>query len=131
MKIDTINKIITIIIISIIVIFSMTSIVHAGEGFSDWKEQVEEFEEKGKQGAIPIDKIIEKLLPVGRALVGIASIVLVVVGAIMGVKYMLSGANEKAMLKQKLIYYVISIVLVYGAIGIFTIVVNIMNWIAE
>ena len=40
---------------------------------------------------------------------------------------MISGSNEKAQLKQKLIYYIISIVLVYGAVGIFSLIINIMN----
>ncbi len=96
--------------------------------FSDWQQQAEDFINRGKQNqTITTKDAITSLLPVGRLLVGIATIVLVIVGSIMGVKYMIAGANEKAQLKQKLIYYVISVVLVYGAIGIFTMVVGLMN----
>ena len=89
--------------------FSLDDIFSAGKGFID----------KGSSDA--------KITTVGITLVGIATIVLVVVGLIMGVKYMMSGANEKAQLKQKLIYFIISVVLVYGATGIFALVIQIFN----
>ena len=96
--------------------------------FSDWQQQADDFLNKGSQGTtIDTQTAIETFLPIGRVLVGIATVVLVIVGSIIGVKYMLAGADEKAKLKEKLIFYVISIVLVYGAVGIFTLVVNIMN----
>lgn len=96
--------------------------------FSDWKGQADNFINRGEQQqTITTGDAISALLPVGRLLVGIATVVLVIVGSIMGVKYMIAGANEKAQLKQKLIYYVISVVLVYGAVGIFSLVVGLMN----
>ena len=98
--------------------FSLDDIFSAGKGFID----------KGSQDApISTDDAINAFVPVGITLVGIATIVLVVVGLIMGVKYMIAGANEKAELKQKLIYYVISVVLVYGATGIFALVIQVFN----
>ena len=97
-------------------------------GFEDWNDQAQGFLDRGKEGEkITIQDAIASFVPIGRILVGIASIVLVAVGGIFGVRYMISGANEKAQMKEKLIYYVIAIVLVYGAVGIFTIVVNVMN----
>ena len=99
--------------------------------FSDWQGDADEFferaEDNEEKSGLKTSEIIEIFLPIGRFLVGVASIVLVVVGLIMGVKYMISGSNEKAQLKQKLIYYVVSIVLVYGAVGIFNLIVNIIN----
>ena len=101
--------------------------------FSGWQDQADDFFSRADEtdSGISVAKAIEIFLPVGRVLVGIATIVLVVVGLIMGVKYMMSGSNEKAQLKQKLIYYVISIVLVYGAVGIFSLIVSIMNNITQ
>lgn len=97
-------------------------------GFDDWQQQAKNFIEKGNSGLkINTTEAINAFLPIGRILVGIATIVLVVVGLIFGVKYMIAGANDKAQLKQKLIYYVISVVLVYGAVGIFSIVISVMN----
>lgn len=96
--------------------------------FSEWAGDAKNFLDRGQEEQpITTQDAIEAFLPVGRILVGIATIVLVVVGLIFGVKYMIAGANDKAQLKQKLIYYIISIVLVYGAVGIFTLIVNVMN----
>ena len=67
-----------------------------------------------------------KILPIANMLVGIATVVFLIVGGIMGVQYMISGANERAQLKQKLIWFVISVVVVYGSAGIFNIAVSIM-----
>lgn len=96
--------------------------------FKEWKNQADNFIERGSEDEkiSPADAI-RIFLPIGKILVGIATIVLIVVGLVMGVKYMIAGANDKAQLKQKLIYYIISIVLVYGAVGIFNIIVNIMK----
>lgn len=92
-------------------------------GIGDLKNQGDSFIDKGsKNEQITENEIIAILVPIGRVLVQVATIVLVVVGMIFGVKYMMAGADEKANLKQKLIWYIISIVLVYGAVGIFTIV---------
>lgn len=92
-------------------------------GFGDLKGQGDSFIQKGsKNEQITENEIIAILVPIGRVLVQIATVVLVVVGMIFGVKYMMAGADEKAKLKEKLIWYIISIVLVYGAVGIFTIV---------
>ncbi len=97
-------------------------------GFGDWVQQAKDFINKGNQGSkISTADAIAAFVPIGRILVGVATIVLVVVGLIFGVKYMIAGANEKAQLKQKLIYYIISVVLVYGAVGIFSIVIAVMN----
>ncbi len=84
----------------------------------------------GASPAITTSEAISTLLPIGKILVIIASGVLVVVGLVLGVKYMISGANEKANLKEKLIWYIIAIVLVYGAVAIATLVANIANSIA-
>lgn len=68
----------------------------------------------------------DKILPIAGMLVAIATVVFLIVGGILGVQYMISGANERAQLKQKLIWFVIAVVVVYGASGIFNIAVNIM-----
>ena len=121
-----ITKILILTIVSLILLttcskvfaFSLDDIFSSGKEFID----------KGNEGApITTQDAIAAFVPVGITLVGIATIVLIVVGLIMGVKYMIAGANEKAQLKEKLIYFVISIVLVYGATGIFVLVIQIFN----
>ena len=79
------------------------------------------------QEKITEDNAIEKVIPLGRILVTVATVVVVAVGMVLGVKYMISGADEKANLKEKLIWYVISIVLIFGAVGIYNIISGILN----
>ena len=102
--------------------FSLDDIFNSGKNFID----------RGSQNAtITTTEAINAFVPIGITLVGIATIVLVVVGLIMGVKYMISGADQKAQLKQRLIYFVISVVLVYGATGIFALIIQIFNSILD
>lgn len=101
---------------------SGSTIISEGKGFI----------EKGKsEEKISWDAITKSILPIANVLVAIATVVFVVVGMIMGVKYMISGADEKAGLKQKLIWLIIAMILVYGAVGIYNVVVNVMLKITE
>lgn len=129
------NKSIKIIMLAIIVImFTCCSSVQASGGtstsggFSNVISSGQSFIDKGSSGIkISEQEAINQFLPIGRILVQIATIVLVIVGLILGIKYMTSGADQKANVKLKLIWYVISVVLVYGAVGIFNIVRSIMG----
>lgn len=66
-------------------------------------------------------------MPIASILLGAGIAVAIVTGLIMGVKYMLSGADEKAKLKEKLIWWVISVAVMFGAVAITNIVINVMN----
>ena len=67
--------------------------------FSEWAGDAKNFLDRGQEEQpITTQDAIDAFLPVGRILVGIATIVLVVVGLIFGVKYMIAGANDKAQL---------------------------------
>ena len=60
----------------------------------------------------------EQLLPMGPILIAAASIVLVIVTGIMGIKFIMADPKEKGKLKQQMIGLVVAIVVVYGATGI-------------
>ena len=79
------------------------------------------------QTPIKWDEIKKNILPIAHILVAIATIVFMIVGMIMGINYMISGADERAGIKQKLIWLIIAMVVVYGATGIYNIVVDIMQ----
>lgn len=96
--------------------------------FSEMKGAADDFINAGKNDQkINAQTAKEKILPIANMLVGIATVVFLIVGGILGLQYMLNGANERAQLKQKLIWFVIAVVVVYGATGIFNIAVNIMT----
>ena len=133
MKYTKVRRIIKTIIFTILIL-SLLGTFTKSFGFSldDIFEEGKGFIEKGSENAaISTTDAINSFVPVGLTLVGIATIVLVIVGLIMGVKYMIAGTNEKAQLKEKLIYYVISVVMVYGATGIFALVIQVFNNILE
>ena len=102
------------------------------DSYSSINEKAKEFINRGSEKeTISQQKVEQDLLPLARILMGIAVLVLLVVGAILGVKYMISGADERAKIKEKLIWYIVSAVLIFGAVAIFNIVINILNKISD
>lgn len=60
-------------------------------------------------------------------LVGIALVTAVVIGMIIGIKFMTAGIDEKAKLKELLVPYFAGCVVVFGAFGIWKLAVNILS----
>lgn len=108
---------------------SSTSSSSSGVGSaSDIIGTAQGFVERGQQGSqISVGEATANLLPIANILMSVALGVLVIVGLIMGVKYMISGADEKAKMKERLIWYVISAVVIFGAVGIYNAVVGILG----
>lgn len=108
----------------------------AGSGessqFTSIVQKAKDFINRGSEKqTISQNEVENELMPLARVLMGIAILVLLVVGAILGVKYMISGANERAGIKEKLIWYVVAAVLIFGAVAIFNIVVRILNNVSD
>lgn len=57
----------------------------------------------------------------------IATVVAVIVGAILGIKFMTAGINEKVEVKKSLFPYFISCVVVFGSLGIWKLVVTLLK----
>ena len=58
---------------------------------------------------------------------GVATVVAIIVGAMLGIKYMMAGIDEKVQVKQSLFPYFISCIVVFGAFGIWKLVVTVMK----
>ena len=102
------------------------------ESYSDINEKAKNFINRGSEKeTISQQKVEQDLKPLAQILMGIAVLVLLSVGAILGVKYMISGADERAKIKEKLIWYIVSAVLIFGAVAIFNIVINILNKVSD
>ncbi len=120
-------KIIVTIVMLLNVLPIIDSNVYASSLFGNIQSSAENFLQTGKNNQkITAATAKDKILPIANMLVAIATVVFLIVGGIMGVQYMISGANERAQLKTKLIWFVIAVVVVYGAAGIFNIAVSIM-----
>ena len=104
----------------------------AADEVKTWDDLVQEadtFINKGKEkDIINSSDVATTIMPIAQALVAVAAGVLVVVTCIMGVKYATATSPEtQAKLKKQLIGLVVSIVVVFGALAIWTIVYNFMK----
>ena len=124
-------KIITIVLMLTYLIFphyskalSLSEIIAGGEQFLQKGEsnQDELFNADKEQEAV--DQIYYILL-------GIAIIAAFVVGAILGIQFITSGAAGQAKVKEKLIPFVVGLFVVFGAFGIWKIALNLGNSLLE
>lgn len=60
-------------------------------------------------------------------LLGISMVIAVVVGVVLGIKYMSAGSEDKAAIKETLIPYFISCCLIFGAFAIWKFIVNVLS----
>ena len=103
---------------------SISSIFQKGNDFiSSGQSQVEQNSGAG----ITEDELAAKFIPVGKVLVAVATATLFIVTAIMGIKWITATPEQQAQLKKQMIGLVVSIIVIYGAVGIWTIVRNIMT----
>lgn len=120
-------KTVTMLICTILIVLTLENSAYATTA-GDMKDKADDWINQGTQNPpITTDEVWGKLLPIGQILIAIGSVVLVGCFMYLGVKYMLTDPSGKADIKQKLIGLVIATVVIYGGIGIFTILVNLMN----
>ena len=67
------------------------------------------------------------LITIGQVLVAIGIAVIVIVGAILAIQWITATPDKQAKLKQQLIGYVVSIIVIFGAVGIWNFVQRIFN----
>ena len=80
-----------------------------------------------KQMAIDENTLKEASDLVYNALLFIGIVVAVIVGLILGIKYMAGSIDQKAEIKQTLIPYVTGCIIIFGAFGIWKLVVTLLN----
>ncbi len=127
-KIFNIVKIVLVIIVILFIlspdIYATTSMPNADELHS----QAQDFINKGQSSAkIDVNKIAEIMKPLASILLAIGTVVLVVVTAVMGVKYMSATPDVRAKLKTQLIGIAVSAIVLFGAYGIWSLAYTIMS----
>ena len=106
------------------IIVSNNTYVHA----SMWGEifgSADKFIEKGEQGVagtVDSSKVKDVSNGIYNTLFGIAVALSVVVGGVLGIKFMTSSVEEKAQVKEALIPYVAGCVVAFGSFGIWRLV---------
>lgn len=73
---------------------------------------------------ITIESAATDLQPLTNILFTIATTVLVIVGLVLGIKYMMSEPNDKSKIQERVIWYFIAIILVYAGVAIAQLVAN-------
>lgn len=68
------------------------------------------------------DDFVNRFIGIGQVLVAVGVIVLLIVTAITGIKWITASPDKKALLKQQLIGLVVAAVVIFGAVGIWNLV---------
>lgn len=104
---------------------SFEDITKAGRGFID----------KGKENSdaqkFSVNFFAFQFAGIGSVLVSIGVAVLVIVISIMGIKWITAKPDKKAQLKQQLIGVVVAAIVLFGAVGIWQLVQQIMSSIED
>ena len=85
------------------------------------------FLEKGKnsgQSIMNSSGIKEASDTIYNILLGAGILIVLVIGSVLGIKFMLSSAEDKAKLKEALIPYIVGSIIIFGAFGIWKIVIT-------
>lgn len=124
------KRILYILMIIVIILAPISSVqaTKAGDVITDGKS----FIEKGTSNKDGINAFGQKELKeisntIYNVLLVVGIIIAVLLGAIMGVKFIIEGAEGKAEVQKALVPYVIGCVVVFGAFAIWKIVVTILQ----
>lgn len=124
------KKIIAILLILVLFIANINNLCYADDApktVDDTLHQAQKFISPDTSGTIDQGKMKTAIDLIYDLLLGIAIIAALIVGVILGIKFMVGAADEQADIKQKLIVYIAGCVVVFGAFGIWKLVVTIMK----
>lgn len=125
-----IKRMLYILMIIVIILSPISSVqaTKAGDVINDGKS----FIEKGNSNGASIDVFSKDALKdisdtIYNVLLVAGIVIAVLLGAIMGVKFIIEGAEGKAEVQKALVPYVIGCIVVFGAFAIWKIVVTILQ----
>lgn len=120
-----VKKILSCLLIIFLFLLLTTNVyaISLGDIIKDGKD----FVNTGSSTNLEQSKLINISGNVYNILLVLSFIINAVIGIILGMKYMMSGVDEKADLKKSLIVYTIGCVVTYGAFGIWKVLVTFLN----
>ena len=116
---------IEILLIAIQSIF-IPNISQATNGIDDVIKSGDEFINGGNI-LINKQKLNEKQSFIYNSLLSVGVVLTVVIGGFLGIKFMLASAEDKAEIKQMLMPYVVGCIVIYGAFGIWKLIITILD----
>lgn len=126
--INIVSYAIKILVIISIVQFIFTPKSEAAISLGNIFETGDQFLEDGKNQDINIDTkdVQDEVSSIYNILLILGTALTVIIGAILGITFMVSSVEEQAKIKELLVPYVIGCVVIFGAFGIWKIVVGIL-----
>ena len=126
-------KLIKIVLVFIIYVFIFQLVfiptISLADGVGDIVSQGDKFVSGGNV-LIDKDKLNEGQSLIFNILLAVGVILTVIVGGYLGIKFMMASAEDKAKIKEMMIPYVLGCVIIYGAFGIWKIVITVLDQIA-
>ena len=107
-------------LIAIISVFIIVSVFPV-KVFSSWVDDA------GNSITVDKDQLTSASDEIYNTLTSIGMIVAVIVGMILGITYMMTGAVDKAKVKESIMPYLLGCIVIFGAFGIWKLVINVMN----
>lgn len=114
-KIKTISKIISILLISFMLVSAVTPVFALGEDPTKYD---------GSGASVSTDRIDNLGQNIISIVATVGSIISVVVLVVLGIKYMMGSAEEKAEYKKTLLPYIIGAALVFAASTVASVIFN-------
>jgi len=120
-------------IISILMIFMVILVLFATEtyawGIGDIRDTASDFltETQGEGEIIDADVIADVSNTIVNVFTTVGIVIAVAIAAILGIQFMVGSVEEKVKAKEALIPFIIGCIVVFGAFGIWRLVVNIGN----
>lgn len=114
-------------LIAIISVFIIVSVFPV-KVFSSWADDADNFlKSAGNSITVDKDQLTSASDEIYNTLTSIGMIVAVIVGMILGITYMMTGAVDKAKVKESIMPYLLGCIVIFGAFGIWKLVINVMN----
>lgn len=116
-------KIIAIIFILQLIVLPTTS--NAGiwdDVFSQGKSFLD-----GSESSVDQTELAESLSTIFKVLSGIGVVLSVIIGGILGIKFMTASAEDKAKVKESMIPYVLGCLVIFGAFAIWRLIIQVLQ----
>ena len=124
------QRTIKIFIILLLTIFLFYMPIVNASYWGDIFDSGKEFFEQGKnssENVIDEYKLQEEVNKIYNILFSLGVVLSVIVGAILGIKYMFGSIEQQVKVKELLLPYVIACIIIFGAFGIWKIVIEIAS----
>ncbi len=123
----TLTKNIIFLILFILLVLFFFPTENYADTIDDTFKGADEFVNKGDLSTINTQELKNTSDFIYNALLAVGMIGAVIVGIILGIKYMMANSEDKAVLKETLTPYIISCCVIFGAFAIWKLVINILQ----